>query len=193
MNAAFYLASQSPRRHELLTLAGLRFEPLSVSVDETPRPREAGLDYVRRVVDEKLDAALKIAPDEMPVLVADTEVIFNGKALGKPRDAAHAERILEQLSGETHSVVTRVAVGLGTRRDHVETTTDITFAPLTYAQIQRYCASGEPLGKAGAYAIQGAAAGFVLKLSGSLTGVIGLPVAETLELLSRFDVKPGGP
>ncbi|MEC8848801.1 MAG: nucleoside triphosphate pyrophosphatase [Pseudomonadota bacterium] len=192
MNAAFYLASQSPRRHELLAQAGLRFAPLSVSVDETPRAREAGLDYVRRVVDEKLAAALAAAPTELPVLVADTEVIFDGKALGKPRDAAHAEKMLEQLSGETHSVVTRVVVGLGTRRDHVETTTHINFAPLTFAQIQRYCASGEPMGKAGAYAIQGQAAGFVLSLSGSLTGVIGLPVAETLELLSRFDVRPGG-
>lgn len=192
MNAAFYLASQSPRRHELLTQAGLVFAPLSVTVDETPRARETGLDYVRRIVDEKLTAALAVAPEPLPVLVADTEVIFDGKALGKPRDIAHAEAMLEQLSGETHSVITRVAVGLGSRRDHVETTTDITFAPLTFAQIQRYCATGEPLGKAGSYAVQSAAAGFVQRLSGSLTGVIGLPVAETLDLLARFDVRPGG-
>ncbi len=192
MNAAFYLASQSPRRHELLTQAGLPFAPLTVTVDETPRAREAGLDYVRRIVDEKLTAALAVAPEPLPVLVADTEVIFNGKALGKPRDLAHAAAMLEQLSGETHSVITRVAVGLGRRRDHVETTTDITFAPLTFVQIQRYCATGEPLGKAGSYAVQGAAAGFVQRLSGSLTGVVGLPVAETLELLARFDVRPGG-
>ena len=104
-----------------------------------------------------------------------------------------ADGLAQTLSGlDTSRVVTRVVVGLGTRRDHVETTTHITFAPLTFAQIQRYCASGEPMGKAGAYAIQGQAAGFVLSLSGSLTGVIGLPVAETLELLSRFDVRPGG-
>lgn len=190
MNPDFYLASQSPRRRELLNQAGLQFAVLSVDVDETPHARESGLDYVRRVVDDKLSAALAVAPQPLPVLVADTEVLFEGAAMGKPRDTDHAIAMLRQLSGGVHSVITRVAVGNAAARDHVETMTEVTFAPLTVGQIRHYCQSGEPLGKAGAYAIQGAAAGFVARLSGSLTGVIGLPVVETLGLLARFEVEP---
>lgn len=190
MEPDFYLASQSPRRSELLTQAGLHFAVLAVDVDETPRARESGLAYVRRVVDDKLAAALAVAPRPLPVMVADTEVLLQGEALGKPRDLDHAAAMLKQLSGEVHSVITRVAVATATQQNHVETVTEVTFAPLTVAQIRRYCDSGEPMGKAGAYAIQGAAAAFVEHLSGSLTGVIGLPVVEALSLLAQFDVEP---
>lgn len=190
MAYSFHLASQSPRRRELLTQAGFCFALLEVAVEECPRPQESGLDYVRRVVDDKLTAALRQAATSLPVLVADTEVLLAGRALGKPADAAAAAETLAALSGRTHQVISRVAVASADRREAVETLTEIDFAPLTAAQIRRYCDSGEPLGKAGSYAIQGAAAGFVRAIRGSLTGVIGLPVVETVTLLASFDVYP---
>ncbi len=190
MTIPFYLASQSPRRCELLTQAGFRFERLAVSVDETPATGEAGLDYVRRVVADKLRAALAQRPSPSPVLVADTEVLLDGRALGKPVDATDAATALAALSGRTHQVVSRVAVADGTRTASTESVTEIDFARLSAAQIRRYCDSGEPLGKAGSYAIQGAASGFVVAMRGSLTGVIGLPVVETAALLARFGVQP---
>ena len=189
MNAPFFLASQSPRRRQLLSEAGYRFEALRAEVTEAVASGESGLAYVRRIVAEKLQAARIAAPDDRPVLVADTEVLLDGVALGKPADAGAAAAMLRQLSGRRHHVITRVAVGTSTRRDAVETVTEVAFATLSEAQIARYCDTGEPYGKAGSYAIQGAAAGFIRELHGSYTGVIGLPLVETVELLAHYGVE----
>lgn len=190
MNALFFLASQSPRRRQLLGEAGYRFELLAAEVVEQVGDGESGQAYVRRIVDEKLTAARAQAPDSRPVLVADTEVLLDDVALGKPADAAAAAAMLRQLSGRRHQVITRVAVATPQRSAAVETISEIDFMPLSEARIARYCASGEPLGKAGSYAIQGAAAGFIRALQGSYSGVIGLPVAETVALLADFGIEP---
>ena len=190
MAISFFLASQSPRRRELLTQAGFAFALLPVAVEETPAANERGLEYVRRVVGDRLDAALRLRPAPRPVLVADTEVLLDGRALGKPADRNAAAETLAALAGRTHQVISRVAVADDTRREAVESVTEVDFAPLTAAQIRRYCDSDAPLGKAGSYAIQGEAAGFVRAMRGSLTGVIGLPVVETTTLLAAFGVRP---
>jgi septum formation protein len=190
MNAPFFLASQSPRRRQLLSEAGYRFEPLRAEVAEQVAAGESGLAYVRRIVADKLVAARAAAPDARPALVADTEVLLDDLALGKPADAAAAAAMLRRLSGRRHQVITRVALATAERSEAVETLTEIDFAPLSEPQIARYCASGEPLGKAGSYAIQGAAAGFIRELRGSYSGVIGLPVPETAALLAAFGIEP---
>lgn len=190
MNLPFFLASQSPRRRQLLSEAGYRFEALSADVTEQVAAGETGLAYVRRIVDEKLSAARAAAPDARPVLVADTEVLLDGEALGKPLDLGAAAGMLRRLSGRRHQVITRVAMATAGRRAAVETVTEIDFAVLSEARIARYCASGEPLGKAGSYAIQGAAGGFIREMHGSYSGVIGLPLAETIALLADFGIGP---
>lgn len=190
MNDGFYLASKSPRRRELLEAAGLTFSLLAVDVPEVPRAGEGGAAYVRRIVADKRDAALCLRPMPRAVLIADTEVLLGDEALGKPANLDDAAHMLRRLSGRTHEVLTRVMVADGDRSEAVETLTRITFLTLSDAQIARYCASGEPLGKAGSYAVQGAAAGFIRVINGSLTGVIGLPLAETVALLADFGIEP---
>jgi septum formation protein len=192
MHAApsFFLASQSPRRHELLREAGFCFEPLAVAVAEAWDGVESGQAYLERVVADKLRAALAARADDRPVLVADTEVLLDDRPLGKPADAEDAAATLRALSGRAHWVVSRVMLADGARTAAVQTETEILFDTLSEARIQRYCASGEPMGKAGSYAIQGAAAGFIRQIKGSLSGVIGLPLAETRALLAGFGIHP---
>jgi septum formation protein len=125
---------------------------------------------------------------QKPVLAADTTVVFDGEIIGKPDDAEHAARMLRALSGREHQVLTAVAVAL---REQVETQISVSsvwFRELSDAEVRRYCASGEPLDKAGAYAIQGRAGAFVTRITGSYTGIMGLPLAETVELLQKFSV-----
>jgi len=169
------LASQSPRRAEILRLAGIPFVTRSVSVDETPRAGEAPEDYVCRLAEEKT-LAVPAAPDEI-VLGADTTVVVDGEMLGKPADEADARRMLLALSGRRHEVMTGIALRRGAQVTRDRAVTAVWFAPMTAADIAAYAASGEPMDKAGAYAIQGLASKFIQRIDGCYFNVVGLPVA----------------
>lgn len=193
-----HLASRSPRRRELLTQIGVQFDTLifrdgtraDKETDETPLPGEDPIDYVQRVARAKAEHGWrcvgwrKLLPQL--VLSADTTLEFEGQVIGKPVDAADATRILAQLSGKTHRVLTAVAVCLDTRVETALSVSDVRFSALDTADIRRYVESGEPMDKAGAYGIQGRAGVFVEYIAGSYTGVMGLPLHETALLLRRF-------
>lgn len=179
------LASASPRRAELLRLAGLEFDVVVSDADETMHPDETAVTYVCRVAEAKADLVGARYPDRL-VLAADTTVVADGVMLGKPRDAAEARAMLTRLSGRTHEVMTGLCLRGATRRSAVEVTT-VEFAPLSAGEIEWYVASGEPFDKAGAYAIQGLASRFVLRIEGSYANVVGLPVATLYRMLH-----PGG-
>lgn len=199
-HARIYLASQSPRRRELLKQIGVHFDPLllrndprrEVHVDETPLAGEPPVDYVQRICREKAEAGwealLMRKLRAYPVLAADTTVTLNGKIIGKPDSNEHALQILNELSGTRHQVLTAVAVTYSGRLEMRLSTTTITFATLDEARIRRYLLTGEAHDKAGAYGIQGAAGAFVQHIDGSYTGVMGLPLFETVELLHAFGV-----
>ena len=191
-----YLASQSPRRSQLLEQLGVPHTLLLPTPDEdaealeTVLPREAPADYVQRVTRLKLDAAmrrriLRGLPDA-PVLCADTTVALGRSILGKPRDAADAARMLARLSGRSHRVLTAVALGQGARVVQVLSVSQVRFAPMSAADIETYVASGEPMGKAGAYAVQGLAAAYIVRIGGSYSGIMGLPLHETAHALRQF-------
>jgi septum formation protein len=196
-----YLASRSPRRRELLIQIGVKFEPLlfregtrqDADTDEAVLPGEQPDDYVRRVTRLKADAAwqrivMRRGLQRKPVLSADTTVALGSEILGKPADRADAERILRTLSGTQHRVLTAVALQFEQRLEMTVSETLVTFAPLEEARIAAYVLSGEPFDKAGAYAIQGRAGAFVERIEGSYTGVMGLPLYETANLLRLFGV-----
>ncbi|MDF3828659.1 MULTISPECIES: Maf family protein [unclassified Pseudocitrobacter] len=182
-----YLASGSPRRQELLTQLGVAFEKIVPGIEEQRRPQESAQQYVTRLAREKAQAGVVMVNQDLPVLGADTIVILNGEVLEKPRDAAHAAEMLGKLSGETHQVMT--AVALADRQNTLDAlvVTDVTFRVLSEHDIAGYVASGEPLDKAGAYGIQGLGGCFVRKINGSYHAVVGLPLVETYELLSNFN------
>lgn len=192
-DAFLYLASQSPRRAQLLGQLGVRHELLLAAPDEDAEALEAVLPgesptaYVQRVTGLKLDAAVarhrRLGLPNAPILCADTTVALGRDILGKPADAKDAERMLGRLAGTTHRVLTAVAVQKGRSRHAALNVSRVRFAPMTRAQIARYAASGEPLGKAGAYGIQGAAAAYVEHIGGSYSGIMGLPMFETAALL----------
>jgi septum formation protein len=178
------LASASPRRAELLRTAGFAFEVRPAEVDETPRPTEPPAAYALRVArDKAIAAAGRIDAADVWILAADTVVVVDGHLLGKPTDHADARRMLSMLSGVVHEVLTAVVV----RHDEVETSevvsTRVRFAALGPAEIDWYVASGEPDGKAGAYAIQGLGSRFVDRIEGSWSNVVGLPVATVYRML----------
>ena len=183
-----HLASQSPRRHALLTRLGIPFAVLDVDVVERREPGEAAEGYVRRVARDKAGAGLlQVASSATAaVLAADTEVILDDAVFGKPADAADAARMLRSLSGRTHRVVTALSLVSAGREARVESVSDVAFADLSPAAIACYLDGGEWIGKAGAYAIQGAGEVFVRHLSGSYSGVMGLPLFETGCLLRDF-------
>ncbi|ORM72273.1 septum formation inhibitor Maf [Pantoea wallisii] len=181
-----YLASGSPRRRELLTQLGLRFERLITEVEEQRQPDEAAEAYVRRLAQDKARAGVRVAPQDLPVLGADTIVVLNGEVLEKPRDAAHAAQMLRKLSGHTHQVMTAVALADTQGELDCLVTTDVTFRTIGAGEIAHYIASGEPMDKAGAYGIQGFGGNFVRRINGSYHAVVGLPLVETGELLSHF-------
>ncbi len=193
-----YLASRSPRRRELLAQMGIEFDTLvfrdgertDFEVDETPHPGEDPVAYVERVTRAKAEHGLEIVRDRhltlRPVLAADTTLEFDGQIIGKPADAADAAAILRRLSGRTHRVLTGVAVDHLGRTEYLLSASEVRFRRLDDDEISHYVLSGEPMDKAGAYGIQGRAGMFVEHLSGSFTGVMGLPVCETGELLKRF-------
>ena len=183
---SLYLASGSPRRRELLTQLGLHFERLITHVEEQRQPHEAAEVYVRRLASDKARAGVAVAPQNLPVLGADTIVVLNGEVLEKPRDAAHAAEMLSKLSGQTHQVMTAVALADAQRELDCLVITDVTFRPIAADEISLYIASGEPMDKAGAYGIQGLGGNFVRKINGSYHAVVGLPLVETSELLSHF-------
>lgn len=181
-----YLASGSPRRRELLTQLGLQFERLITDVEEQRQPGEAAESYVRRLASDKARAGVRIAPQDLPVMGADTIVVLNGEVLEKPRDAAHAAQMLGKLAGQTHQVMTAVALADAQGELDCLVTTDVTFRTITAEEISHYIASGEPMDKAGAYGIQGLGGNFVRRINGSYHAVVGLPLVETSELLSHF-------
>jgi len=197
MKPAFiYLASQSPRRRQLLEQLGVKHELLLPDAGEEVEALEAVLAgeaparYVRRVTGLKLDAALdrlkRRGLPPAPVLCSDTTVALGRVIYGKPRDDSDAARMLRELSGRTHRVLTAVAVQSGRQRRQALSDSRVTFAALTPAQIKGYVETGEPLGKAGAYAVQGRAAAFISHISGSYSGIMGLPMHETAQLLRAF-------
>ncbi|WP_343628206.1 Maf family protein [Roseateles sp.] len=195
--AAFvYLASQSPRRRQLLEQIGIRHELLLPGADEDAEALEAVWegespdDYVRRVTEAKLEAALRrrerrgLPP--APVLCSDTTVALGPRILGKPDDAAHAQAMLADLSGREHRVLTAVALGLPDGRVlSAVNVSQVRFAEIGAARLRAYVASGEPMGKAGAYAIQSQAAAWIAHIDGSYSGIMGLPLYETAQLLRR--------
>jgi septum formation protein len=174
------LASGSPRRHELLTQLGLTFRIVAPDVDETPQPGERPVDLVRR-----LALAKAAAVDGDPVLAADTTVEVDGEILGKPLDADDARRMLRRLSGRAHKVHTGVAVRAGAEVAVDVVTTIVSFVPLQPPVIEWYVGTGEPLDKAGAYAIQGHGGIFVEHVRGSTSNVVGLPLTAAARLLTR--------
>ena len=197
MTSFIYLASQSPRRRQLLEQLGIVYELLLPSASEDAEaleseiPNELPTDYVRRVTSLKLDAALKRRADrclpEAPILCSDTTVALESRIFGKPHDLKDAVRMLCELSGHTHRVLTAVVLGTNSRRVSAFSESLVTFAAMTQKQIEAYVSTGEPMGKAGAYAIQGLAAAYVSRLEGSYTGIMGLPMFETANLLRSFD------
>jgi len=199
MNEFVYLASQSPRRRQLLEQIGVRHELLLAGPEEDAEALEAELagelpaDYVERVTLAKLQAArarhaARGLPDA-PILCSDTTVALGRRILGKPADADDARRTLALLAGKTHRVITAVAVTLGLRHAFASSISHVRFAPLQEDEIDAYVASGEPFGKAGAYAIQSAAAAWVAHVDGSYSGIMGLPLYETAQLLRQARVR----
>lgn len=181
------LASQSPRRRELLKQIGVSFRALKVAVPEVPEPGESPRAYVCRLAEAKARAGA-VAVDGVPTLGADTVVVYEGVILEKPGDKADALRTLGLLSGNRHQVYSAVSICRGDRQATRLSVTDVSFRKLETDEMERYWASGEPRDKAGSYAIQGLGAVFVENLSGSYSGVVGLPLAETRELLAEFDI-----
>lgn len=188
--AQLVLASQSPRRRELLDQVGLTCRVLVPAVDEAPGPGEAPEALVERLARDKARAGLARAGNALPVLAADTAVVIDGEALGKPADEAEALAMLSHLSGRAHTVASGIAVATAAGLDSRVVTTLVTFRPTTEAERRAYWASGECAGKAGAYAVQGLGAAFVEHLSGSYSNVVGLPLFETLALLRAHGVDP---
>ena len=187
-----YLASQSPRRRELLQQAGLAFSALDVEVPEYRATDESPQDYVHRVARDKARAGLaRLQADEgtnAVVLGADTEVVLDGDVFGKPQHADDAVAMLRRLSGRTHEVISAVWLVAEGREQGDVCVSRVRFAQLDDATIDAYVASGEPFGKAGAYAIQGRGATLIEHLDGSYSGVMGLPLFETMRLLKRFNL-----
>ncbi|CAG8865821.1 dTTP/UTP pyrophosphatase [Pseudomonas fluorescens] len=185
---ALYLASGSPRRRELLTQIGVPFTLLSAPVDETALPAESAPAYVERLARAKAAAGHARLTEPGVVLGADTAVVIDGKILGKPENAAHALAMLAELSGREHQVLTAVALTDGQRCESRCITSEVRFRAISSEEAQRYWATGEPVDKAGGYAIQGLGAIFVTALAGSYSAVVGLPLSETAELLEHFAI-----
>jgi septum formation protein len=189
-----YLASQSPRRRELLAQIGSAFEIVDVDVPEVRATDEAPRAYVERVARAKAHAGLQVVSARDPdaiVLGADTEVVLDDRVFGKPRDAAAAAAMLRELSGRTHTVISVVCCVAVHADDLAVCESRVTFASLDESAIARYVATGESFGKAGGYAVQGRAAAFIAHLSGSYSAVMGLPLFETAALLRRAGADPG--
>lgn len=192
-----YLASQSPRRQALLEQIGVAFKLLlppdlaAAEALEEVLPQESALAYVKRVTRLKLKSAMQQLHQQSlpmaPVLCADTTVVIDQRILGKPANATQAVDMLNQLSGKTHHVLTAVAIGHNHRIHLALSRSSVKFVPMTAADIKAYVDSHEPMGKAGAYAVQGRASAFIQKISGSYSGIMGLPLYETTQLLKLIE------
>ncbi|HEX2543637.1 MAG TPA: Maf family protein [Ramlibacter sp.] len=199
MSEFVYLASQSPRRRQLLEQIGVRYELLLPDADEDSegleavKRGEAPAAYVQRVTGLKLDAAIarlkRRGLPAAPVLCSDTTVALGRSIYGKPEDEGDAARMLRELSGRTHRVLTAVALQGGRKRVQALSDSRVTFAAMSAAEIRAYVASGEPMGKAGAYAVQGRAAVHIARIAGSYTGIMGLPLFETAQLLRTLGIR----
>ena len=193
-----YLASRSPRRQELLRQLGVDFDELRLreapgrdpDIVEGPREGESAPDYVKRIARTKANVGWERMTERglpaLPVMGADTEVVLDGHIFGKPADAPHALEMLDRLSGRTHQVLTVVALRWEREFVILPSITLVTMRELTAEELARYVATGEPVGKAGAYAIQGIAAAFITRIEGTYSGVMGLPLAETAAALARI-------
>jgi septum formation protein len=196
-----YLASKSPRRRELLRQIGVDFELLLLREDpkrgpvvsEVALPDEAPLDYVQRVTREKADMAREVMLwrrlPMRPVLTADTSVTLNGEIFGKPANRVEAQTMLERLSGQTHQVITSVALLVDEQVLQATQVSEVAFAQLSAEQIRSYCLLNEPYDKAGGYGIQGQAAAFIAEIRGSHSGIMGLPLFETAQLLEQAGLR----
>ena len=192
MTLDIYLASQSPRRRELLRQIGVRHRVINTSIEELPAANESALAYVERLAREKAAAgSAQVVAQGLPlapVLGADTLGLVDGVILEKPRDQAHGAQMLRQLSGRSHQVISAVALHSGTRQAVRMSITEVRFRVLTDLEIDAYWHTGEPQDKAGGYAIQGLGSVFVDAISGSYSGVVGLPIEATCALLQDFGV-----
>jgi len=188
MPAQLILASASPRRSELLHQLGIRHLIKSVDIDETPWRHESPLAYVERVANEKSAACRALLTEDLPVLAADTSVVCDGQILGKPQDSEDAIRMLSLLSGRSHQVYSAVSLR-GDRHRQAVSVTEVRFRPLSRDEIIAYWHTGEPCDKAGAYAIQGLASVFIESINGSFSGVMGLPLFETAQLLAQQGIQ----
>ena len=197
-DSGIYLASRSPRRQELLRQIGIDFVELRLreapgrdpDIVEGPRDGESAPDYLKRIARTKANVGWERMTERglpaRPVLGADTEVVLDGHIFGKPADAPHALEMLARLSGRTHLVLTAVALRWEREFVIMASTSQVTMRELTVDEMARYVATGEPVGKAGGYAIQGLAAAFITRIDGSYSGVMGLPLAETAAALARI-------
>lgn len=186
--ADLLLASASPRRKELLQQIGVNIDVCAVNIDESMREAELAEDFVLRLAQEKAEAGGCLAGNQLPTLGSDTIVVCDGVVMGKPKDQQHALAMLKQLSGRTHQVLTAVAITDGSSMESCLVSTDVTFNGLTEQQMLDYWQTGEPADKAGGYGIQGLGAVFVKHMVGSYSAVVGLPLAETAQLLAKFDI-----
>jgi septum formation protein len=185
---ALYLASRSPRRAQLLSELGVRFAIVDAPVPEVPAPRQDPRAYALEIAVAKAQAGRARLADDRPVLGADTDVSIDGEILGKPLDREQGVAMLQRLSARTHLVCSAVAVAGAGRLETAVTLTEVEFSPISERAAQAYWDSGEPCDKAGGYAIQGFAARWVRAVHGSYSGVVGLPLVETVELLDRFGI-----
>ncbi len=195
MNPQIILASASPRRRELLDQIAVSYIVQPANIDETPENVETAEDYVIRIAAEKSACCQKMAVSELPILAADTSVVIDGQILGKPEDEKHAIEMLQLLSEKKHYVYSAVsfrsAASSGKNTFHHQTlsVTEVNFRKIELKEIKAYWETAEPQGKAGAYAIQGLGSIFVESIKGSFSGVVGLPLFETVELLSKQGIK----
>ena len=182
------LASRSPRRADLLRQMGVEFRTQAAEIDETLHADERAADYVERVANAKAKAVQAANPG-LPVLAADTAVVLHQTVLGKPRGREHAMEMLMSLSGCTHEVLTGVALATSAATDYRLSVSRVMFRRITEQEAADYWATGEPADKAGAYAIQGLAAAFIERMEGSYSGVVGLPLFETMQLLGTIGIR----
>ena len=188
MNSPLILASQSPRRKELLTQLGYQFHSISADIDETVMGNETPHDYVTRLALEKAKYVAQDQPNNVAVLGSDTSVVYQNTILGKPENLTESLKMLTMLSNNTHQVLTAVAVAQGQKTQTIVVTTDVTFKALSVNEIENYWHTNEPQDKAGSYGIQGIGGQFVTHINGSYSAVVGLPLFETAQLLAQFNL-----
>lgn len=186
MGFSIYLASSSPRRSELLGQIGVSFDLVKADIEEKPEMGESAQDYVLRLALQKAQAGFKNSSKDRPVLGADTIIVVDQRILEKPRDKRHAQEMLQLLSGRVHQVFTAVALVQGDDTKSTLVKTEVSFKKLSAQEISDYWGTGEPIDKAAGYAIQGVAGKFINNISGSYSGVVGLPLFETAELIREF-------